>query len=116
MGEKRMFDIDLFQQRVGGLSSFRKAALVFLDLLPQWTAQVQQAVERRDWESVLFSAHQMKGCSSMLCAHAVHDQLRSLEVCLTQRAEAEALAAIQALLGLLEAAETELRSVWLQEA
>lgn len=115
MDKQPIFDTPLFQQRVGSLSTFRKAAEVYLVLLPTWTELVQEALRRRDWESLSLHVHQMKGSSSMLCAHPVHHQLQRVDDGLRLKDEAAIRDAIGALFQVLQAAEAELRSVWLKE-
>lgn len=116
MNKPRLVDMDGFQRRVGSLPTFRKAALVFVGLLPGWKGKVSEAVSDQDWNGLGDHVHQMKGTCGMLCALMPMEKLAEIEGFLAEGELDNARKSVHAIIQLLGQLDEELKSVWLEDA
>src|SRR3990167_9013232 len=116
MNNPRLVDMDRFQRQVGNLPTFRKAALLFVGLLPSWKGKVSEAVSGQDWRGLGDYVHQMKGCCGMLCAFMPAEQLAEIECFLAKGELDTARKSVHSIIQLLGKLDEELKSVWLEDA
>jgi HPt (histidine-containing phosphotransfer) domain-containing protein len=79
--ENPVFDLVAFERQTGGDARLRHEMIqMFLEDCPVRVAAVRAAVERRDAEALVESAHSLKGACAYLSAIAARDEASHLEL------------------------------------